>query len=253
MTFEHIISVCEHTTKYISGLDSMNVYTPYITIKLYGIPSDWDDERIEEAIECEESAVALGEISGYLVLGHALCLVGGDLLDYCDNADERLENAASALIERNGPLNEDSNLFHITEFSILEDVDVDEIHKLIIELPDIIFTHMHVTPDIISLSPSPLPHEKSRLEQVQEGLAMMAYHETAKRVDKQVFDIEDDEEDSDAPQIQISHEQLNIALGRRNSGDSYPTVYIDKNAWQPFLDTGFTEWRNTRVLFKEIM
>lgn len=236
MTFEHIITVCEQTTKCISDLGSMNAYTSYITIKLYGIPDIWDDEKIEQAIECEDTAIPLVDISGYLVLGGAISLIDDDILEYCDNADERLENAASSLMGRNGSLNEDSNLFHITDFSISENVDADEIHKLLIELPDIIFTHMHVMPDIISLSPSPLPHEKSRLEQVQEGLTMMVYHETAKRVDKQIFCTKDDEEDADTLQIQISPEQLNIALGRRNEGDSYPTQYIDRKAWRPFVE-----------------
>ena len=252
MTFEHIITVCEETTKYISNLESMTAYTPYITIKLYGVPDTWDDEKIEEAIDCEETAIPLGSISGYLVLGQALCLIGADLLEYCDNADEELEYAASALMERNGPLNEDSNLFHITEFKVSEAVDAKEVRKLLSELPDIIFTHMHVMPNIISVSPAPLPHEKSKLEQVQEGLATIAYHETAKRVDAQIFG-DDYEAAPDEPQLEISQEQLNIVMGRRNEGDSYPERYVDKDAWKPFLDAKFTEWRKTRVLYKETL
>ena len=239
MTFEHIITVCEETTKYISGLESMNAYTPYITIKLYGVPDAWDDEKIEEAIECEDTAIPLGSISGYLVLGQALCLIGSDLLDYCDNADGELEHAASALMERVGPLNEDSNLFHITDFNLTEAVDAEAVRKLLIELPDIIFTHMHVTPNVISVSPAPLPHEKSKLEQVQEGLAQIAYHETSKRVDAQIFG-SDYDADPDEPQLEISPEQLNMVMGRRNEGDSYPEAYIDRKAWQPFLDAKFT-------------
>ena len=252
MTFEHIITVCEQTTKTIFGIESMYAYTPYITIRLYGVPSDWDEEKIEEAIECEDTAIPLSEISSYLILGQAINLIGGDLLEYCDNAGEDIENAASALMERNGPLHEDSNLFHITELIISEAVDTDEVKKLIIELPDIIFTHMHVTPDIISVSPDPLPHEKSKLEQVQEGLAEIAYRETSRRVDAQIFG-GDYDANPDEPQLEISPEQLNIALGRRNTGYSYPEQYIDRTAWQPFLDAKFTEWRKTRVLYKETM
>jgi len=252
MTFEHIITVCEETTKYISGLESMNVYTPYITIKLYGVPDSWDEDRIEAAIDCEDEALSLGSISGYLVLGQALCLIGADLLDYCDNADERLENAASALMERDGPLNEDSNLFHITDLDLTEAVDAEAVRKLLIELPDIIFTHMHIMPNIISVSPAPLPHEKSKLEQVQEGLAEIAYRETSRRVDAQIFG-SDYDADPDEPQLEISPEQLNMVMGRRNEGDSYPEQYIDRKAWQPFLDAKFTEWRKTRVLYKETM
>lgn len=252
MTFEHIITVCEETTKYISDLKSMNVYTPYITIKLYGVPDSWDEDRIETAIDCEDEAIALGEISGYMVLGQALCLIGADLLEYCDNADGELEHAASALMERGGPLNEDSNLFHIINLNLTESITAEDVRKLLIELPDIIFTHMHVTPNIISVFPASLPHEKSKLEQVQERLAQIAYRETSKRVDAQVFG-SDFEADPDEPMLAISPEQLNIVMGRRNDGDSYPEEFIDRKAWQPFLDGKFTEWRKTRVLYKETM
>jgi len=230
----------------------MNVYTPYITIKLYGVPDSWDEDRIEAAIDCENEAIALGEISGYMVLGQALCLIGADFLEYCDNADGELEHAASALMERGGPLNEDSNLFHITGFNLTENISTEAVRKLLIELPDIIFTHMHVTPNVISVSPAPLPHEKSKLEQVQEGLAQIAYHETSKRVDAQIFG-DDYDADPDEPQLEISPEQLNIVMGRRNECDSYPEQYIDRDAWKPFIDAKFTEWRKTRVLYKETL
>ena len=62
-----------------------------------------------------------------------------------------------------------------------------------------------------------------------------------------------DEDDMDKPQIQISPEQLNIVLGRRNEGDTYPEQYIDRKAWQPFLEAGYTEWLKTRVLYKETL
>ncbi len=30
----------------------------------------------------------------------------------------------------------------------------------------------------------------------------------------------------------------------------YPIEYIDMEQWKPFIDAGYIEWRNTRVLFK---
>lgn len=70
---------------------------------------------------------------------------------------------------------------------------------------------------------------------------------------KQMYGQDCDNENMDTPQIQISPEQLNIVLGRRNEGDTYPEQYIDRKAWQPFLDTGYTEWLKTRVLYKETL
>lgn len=124
---------------------------------------------------------------------------------------------------------------------------------LLEELPEMIFTHFHVRPDIIAFSPDPLPHEPSKLEQMQEGLAMIAYREASERVYKELMGVDDDDDDnSDSPQLTISSEQLNLALGRRNDGESYPAEYIDRDAWQPFLNAGYVEWRKTRVLYIEM-
>lgn len=254
MKYEHIYTICEQTTKHISDLtsDSYSIYTPFITMKLYGIPAEWDEEKIEEAIDCEKTTISLGKISGYLVLGQALSLIGGDTLDYCDAADGELENAVSALMERNGPLaDDDMNIFYISNAYVS---DKDAMALFLEELPDMIFTHLHILPDLIAVSPAPLPHEKSKLEQIQEDLAMIAYHEASKKLNKQIFgegEKDDVDDDPDSSQLTVSPEQLNIVMGRRNEGDSYPAEFIDKDAWQPFLDAGYEEWRKTRVLYKE--
>lgn len=254
MRLEHIITVCKQTTEHITDLTSemLERYIPYVFIEIYGIPSDWDEERVDNVFNGKEKAVPIGEITGYYVLGQAIYLDGGDILYYSDSISKELENAVSALMENDGPLKEDRNLFHITEFNISENLDEGELKKLFIELPDIIFTHMHVSPDIISTSPAPLPHEKSKLRQVQEGLAMIAFYETQKRRFEPLLNDDYKEVDSGSPQILISPEQRNIAMGRRNKGDSYPEEYIDSDAWKPFIESGFEEWKQTRVLYKEV-
>ncbi|WP_295092034.1 hypothetical protein [Ruminococcus sp.] len=254
MRLEHIITVCEQTTEHITDLTSemLERYIPYVIIKLYGIPFDWNEDKVENVFNEKEEAVPIGEISGYYVLGQAIYLNGGDILYYSDSISQELENAVSALMENDGPLKEDGNLFHITEFNISENLDEGELEKLFIELPDIIFTHMHVSPDIISFSPAPLPHEKSKLKQVQEGLAMIAFYEAQKRNIDPLFNKSSKIVASDSPQIQISPEQLNIVMGRRNIGDSYPEEYIDSDAWKPFIEAGFEEWKQTRVLYNQV-
>jgi hypothetical protein len=47
-----------------------------------------------------------------------------------------------------------------------------------------------------------------------------------------------------------SPEQLNVAMGKRNAGESYAEKYVDTDAWQPFLENGFQEWGKTRMLYK---
>ena len=251
MTYEHICTVCKTSTKHISDLtaEMLHIYTPYILMEVYGIPADWDEEKIDAAIDDTVSGIPLGRVEGYLVLGAAIERSGEDLYECCDSTSEELENAVSALMEKNGPLKYAMNLFHITELNVK---DPEAVEILLEELPAMIFTHMNVFPDIISFNPAPLPHEPSKLEQIQRDLAMIAYNEANKKLEKQIFgDGEPDEdEEEDAPQLTLSPEQLNIAMGKRNEGESYSEEYIDKEAWQPFLDAGYEEWRRTRVLYK---
>ena len=249
MIYEHLHTVCEHRSKHISDLtaDMPHIYTPYIKLDIFGIPAEWDEEKIEAVIDDSGEGVPLGSIEGYLVLGAAMEHIGEDLYECCDATSEELENAVSALMERQGPLEEGKNLFHITEMNVN---DPDAIDPLLEDLPLMLLTHLHVVPDLISYNPAPLPHEKSKLEQVQEDLAMLAYNETSKRLEKQIFGGQDEEEDDDAPQLMASPEQLNVAMGKRNAGESYAEEYIDTDAWQPFLENGFQEWGKTRMLYK---
>lgn len=256
MKYENIITLCTQTTEHITDLTAENaleIYLPYITINLYGIPSVWDDEKKDQAIGDVTKAVPIGDISGYFVLGEAIYNNGGDILDYCDSVSALIENPVSALIEMSGPLCEDSNLFHIIEFNISDSVDEDDIENLLSELPDILFTHIHVLPDIISVYPEPLPHEESKLEKVQDDIARIAHYEVMKRVFDNYTNEIDTEQEANAPQLQLSTEQYNRVLGKRNIGDSYPEEYIDRNSWKPFISSGFEEWRNTRVLYKELL
>ena len=121
MTYEHICTVCKTSTKHISDLtaEMLHIYTPYILMEVYGIPADWDEEKIDAAIDDTVSGIPLGRVEGYLVLGAAIERSGEDLYECCDSTSEELENAVSALMEKNGPLKYAMNLFHIHAYECL--------------------------------------------------------------------------------------------------------------------------------------
>ena len=107
-----------------------------------------------------------------------------------------------------------------------------------------LLTHCNVFPSTLSYYSVPLPYEESKLDKVKRDLAMMAYTDTV----NMVFDKEN--YDPNKPHLIMSEEQQNMILGRRNKGESYPAEYINHEEWKLFLDAGFKEWGNTRVLYK---
>lgn len=249
MKYEYIYTVRKATTQHIIDLtDAAMQLIEYSTINIYGIPEEWEENKKEQALDEFDKAVFLGEITGFLIMGAEIYRRGEDMYDLCDEVFGDLEFVVSALMESNGPLSgkhngDAKNHYYIDKIEIK---DKNVLSELIENLPDIIFSHHNIHTEIISYLPSALPHEMSKLDKVKRDIAMMAYSDTLNRL----IDGEDDEPEK--PHLVMSKEQLNIMMGKRNDGVSYPAEYIDHEAWQPFLDSGFEEWRNTRVLYKEI-
>ena len=175
----------------------------------------------------------MGTISGWLTLGKAIyddC----ELLSYiADAVDAELEFAVSALLESNGPLNSKLNHFHILNFDIS---NKDVIPEILNNLPEMIFTHSHIYPDIISIYPEPLEHEEILYNKINRDMAQIA-----------LADILNSKEEG--TRLALSGEQINILLGKRNSGDIYPEQYKNHETWDVLQSAGFQEWKNTRVLF----
>ncbi len=241
MKYEHLYTTDDSAHMHISHLTSENGLnlTPCCELKVYGIPAEWSDEECIAALEDTSRGVELGVLKGFLILGSAIEKAGRDMYDVCDAQDGELEFIVSALQEHDGPLSEAAfgdtlDVFYIESITLS---DPEALPTLLEELPEIVLTHMHVKPDILCFYPAPLPHEKSRLDQLKEELAMIAFADAMQA-------------EEGKPHLVLSEEQLNIVMGRRNAGASYPEEYADPQQWVPFLNAGFREWRRTRVLYK---
>lgn len=243
MNYQDIYSIAKFESQHIIGIteDDINNYTPFFEFQIYGIPESLCEKDADSALFDKNVAVSLGTISGRFVLGREIDRTNEDLLYVCDAADQELEFAVSALLEYDGPLNCISllNHFHIYELKI---TDKSVFSEIIESLPDILLTHCHVYPDIISIFPAPLSHDESIYDKINRDMATIAYADTMKR-------IQNGHDDSDKPQLTLSEEQMNIMLGRRNEGYTYPEQYKNREIWDLLKASGFIEWRNTRVLF----
>ena len=57
------------------------------------------------------------------------------------------------------------------------------------------------------------------------------------------------EYDDDNPQCVLTPEQIRLLRESHQSSSSYPAQFKDRKLWKPFLDAGFREWEDTRVLY----
>lgn len=253
MKFEYIFTTCKANCEYLVGSnrDAYDNFVPFFTIEIKGIPADWDEDKIEKALSRDIEPVDIGYISGYMVLGQAITEYGFDMWDCCDSVDSVIEHAVSALTKNGGPLSDEDNLFFISELAVSNDMEEDELVKFLINLPDVLLSITHVYPSIVGVYPPPLPHEKSKAEQIQDGLTFIAAREAVQRLSDTLLGKEP--EPSDEPELHLSLEQINKLMGRRNSGESYDEEYIDENIWDLFEKAGFSEWKNTKYLYKTIV
>ena len=129
----------------------------FADIKIQGVPAIWEQEQIEDALINEVGRIPLGSIFGYLILGEHICSIGGDIKGYADAINSDLLNVVSAFTGNKAPYGENANLFFISEFGLIENIDKGNLQQLIVELPDRLFAHFHIEPDVIVISPSALP------------------------------------------------------------------------------------------------
>ena len=220
-----------------------------VSIDIYQL-DDYPEEEIEEPI-----GERIGFVNGYLVLGRELeCMTPSDVHNrdaymnlICDDIDADLGYVISALLEDDGPLSLERTAIGVDHLYI------DEIHlsdtslmtSVLDALPEMVFMHLHVYPEIMSYYPAPLPHEVKKTEEE------LAFEEKAGLLQAAIAEqILTGKKDPEMPELALTEEQFRVVAGMRQYGDTYPAKFIDKKAWQPYLDAGFEEWKHTRVLYR---
>ena len=220
-----------------------------VNIDIYQL-NDYPEDEIEKPIGDN-----IGSVSGYLVLGREIdLLTPSDIQNrdaymnlICDDIDADLGYVISALLEEDGPLSlENTGIgvdhLYIDEIS-LHDSSMQE--SVLDALPGMIFMHLHVYPEIMSYYPRPLPHE------VKKTAKEVAFEEEAGRIYAAIAEhMHSGKNDPDTPDLTLTEDQFRVVAGMRQHGDTYPAEFIDVKAWDPYLNAGFEEWKNTRVLYR---
>ena len=248
MLFDEIFTYVDYKSRHSLGSDSFEEsrYIFYCVIKILGIPAGTNSEQTQKMFENSDLAAEIGKIEGFMILAEEMEKRNIDIYDECDAIDADLEFVYSALSENNGPINliEILNYFYIHEITISDEYYTDELFDDIVsELPEILFTHYNICPEMLIYYPQPLPFDNP-LEDLERKIASAIHADNINR------QLSGEPIDNDEPQLVLSQDQLNMVLGRRRTGYSYPKSAKNTEIWENYERNGFEEWLNTRVLYK---
>ena len=255
--FTYSIDPSRHSLEY-EDINFESDYIKYYSIGIFGIPHGLSEEEEDNIFSDPEKAVRIGTIEGYLILGEEIERRGYNLYDMCDEINADLEYVISALCESGGVMQAHNitrplNIFYIHEVEFENEEFRDMmLTDILIELPDIMFSHTNILPEMMIYYPRPLPYD-TRLMDIQKAIASETVSQFLARNAKLEAIQEDPTIDSDydneEPHLALSQDQINMVMGKRVEGDSYPESAKDLPLWGDYEFAGFSEWKNTRVLY----
>lgn len=259
-TFQEVYTYCNSSSQHFLTEDFDNFVEnciQHIKIKIYGIPYDADDETADEMTTYPDKAIKVGTIEGYLILAKEIEKRGYNLYACCDEESEELEYVISALCESGGVMKannitEPIDIFYLHEIFFENKEFEDQLyHDMLINLQDIVMSHTNVYPEMLVYYPAPLPYD-NRLDQIQRAIATEAAGQAIEYRLKMDAINNDPTIDSDyeyEERLAISEDQINMVLGNRVKGQTYPEEAKNMSIWSEFEFAGFSEWKNTRVLY----
>ena len=255
--FTYSIDPGRHSLEY-EDINFESDYIKYYSIGIFGIPHGLSEEEEDNIFSDPEKAVRIGTIEGYLILGEEIERRGYNLYDMCDEINADLEYVISALCESGGVMQAHNitrplNIFYIHEVEFENEEFRDMLlTDILIDLPDIMFSHTNILPEMMIYYPRPLPYD-TRLMDIQKAIASETVSQVLARNAKleaiQEDPTIDSNYDNEEPHLALSQDQINMVMGKRVEGDSYPEAAKDLPLWGDYEFAGFSEWKNTRVLY----
>ncbi|MCR4443252.1 MAG: hypothetical protein NUV48_14050 [Peptococcaceae bacterium] len=224
-------------------------------ITFYGI---FSDEQYDKALEMDYRELAkLGRLTGRLILCKYILLEDSDPFEVCDAESAELGYAISVLTDRGGPLNRKTgdpfqDVFYIHELKMEKEYEKKSLkRRILIALPNLIFSFLHVLPEILACCPAPLicplsPAESERYETLQK-IASQKIESALGLGNKEPGNVV-----KFADSYQFSHDELNLVLGR---GGLVPCLESKKTLKEYALyeSAGFKKLGDSGLLVKQIV
>ena len=180
----------------------------------------------------------------------------------CDDLDGDLEYAMSTLTFTEGLLNEESgdpyqNVYYLDEITMEEGYkdDYELKERILMELQNLVFSFLHVSPDLIVHYPLPI-REKIQKEEIKdervEKLTALSHQKVHAVINGMFPSKEDQEEESSnvlpfGERYEFSEEELSLIYPDDNE-PPYPEEAKNQKEFELFLDHGYSEVGNSRLL-----
>lgn len=252
----HIIDIESDCDEY----DCHDTCLVWNTITFYGIPFDLLDDKMGSIYEGDYSdAVKIGELFGCLILCRQMIDEDEDPLIICDDIDADLEYTISALSDDYGPLNPENgdayqDVYYIHELKMEAGYDEAPLKSRIIkDLPRLILKFCHVSPDILAFYSAPLEYPLDPDKEARYKALQIIHSQKMSSIFDGIIGEKQKEKDnivkfSDA--YKFTEDEINIVMGRRHSGSSYPEEAKNKDEYAFFEANGFEEAGDSRLLYK---
>ncbi len=252
MKFKEIYTVAEEESRHILGFEDEYECDCIIEchMEIYGVPENVDGGKADDMINQPELALSIGTVDGYLIPAEEIERRGLDLYQICDDLSGDLEFMYSALSEEGGPetefdIDRTLNIFYIHEIEIKKEYMNNKLfNTILMEVPEMVLAHYHIFPELLTYYPAPLPYE-DKLREVKRHFATAAAAEVMERMDGGGID-----EDDGQPHLIMTPEQIDMVMGRRLKGETYPESAKNLKIWELYEKAGFREWLNTRLLYR---
>jgi hypothetical protein len=266
--FESIFAICRDANTidiYLNG-DPEDVFDftydnclIWCRINFYGISSDLSYKKKDKIIEGDiEGVPKVGELIGWLILSKQMLHMNQDPLEVCDAKDQDLEYIYSALSDEEGPLGDGDlyqDVFYIHELQMEPEYEDTCIKGIILdELSNLVFTFLHVEPDIIAYYPAPLEYKPDPAKEKQYKILQRIASEKVGNALEPTLNKKakhgGDKILSFADRYQFSEDEIKLVMGRRHSGSSYPEEAKNQDEYKFYQKHGFKECGDSRVLYK---
>ena len=174
--FTYSIDHTSHSFEY-EDINYESDYIKYYSIGIFGIPHGLSEEEEDRMFSDPDKAVRIGTIEGYLILSEEIERRGYNLYDMCDEINADLEYVISALCESGGvmqahDIHRPLNIFYIHEVEFENEEFRDMLlTDILINLPDIMFSHTNILPEMMIYYPRPLPYD-TRMKELQNAIAV---------------------------------------------------------------------------------
>ena len=216
-----------------------------------------EDESLDDVYETqrlmeENKTTEICKIEGYFLLCDAMRKEGFEPYDVCDAYSSDLEFVYSTLKEYELDYDEDldgvRNVFYIHSIDWKEEHDLDVKESVIKHLNGFLVALYHCYPDLTCFYMAPTERVEKERKLTLEREKIL--------IDKlnALYEINEEKYGENVirfgRQVEFTKEEINERLGRRNPGQPYPKELINLEEYVEFMELGFYEVDESRLLVK---